>query len=418
MREYSLSHLSDQTLLHDLAGLVARDRVTTAELLAHIAEVDARRLWAPAGHPSMQAYCVEELHLSEDSARRRIHAANVAQRVPVILQALAEGRLSLSSVLLLGPWLTLENADDLIGAATHKTKYEIQQLIADRFPRLDVPAAVQAVGNSTPMTSSEQKCALERISVKSKAKESAVQGSSVEPLATERYALQLTMDQTTHDKLRHLQRRLSHRIPSGDLLQVFNWMLDLANRELDKTPKPRLNRRTGSANPRYISTDIKQVVRERDGDRCTFVSDTGRRCSARTFLEYDHIVPVARGGLATAENLRLRCPAHNRYAAECQFGTEFMNNKCKQARQTAAERKAIVATPEDDEQTHAGAATPVGGYEDVVPWLRQLGFTAAEARQAASHCESIPGAPLEQRVRVALSHLGPRAFRVQPVGVP
>ncbi|HYM80678.1 MAG TPA: hypothetical protein VEY91_04600 [Candidatus Limnocylindria bacterium] len=45
MFAYTLSHLSDQTLLRDLAALVARDRATTAALLAHIAEVDVRRLY-------------------------------------------------------------------------------------------------------------------------------------------------------------------------------------------------------------------------------------------------------------------------------------------------------------------------------------------------------------------------------------
>src|SRR5262245_17721856 len=145
MGTYSLSHLSDQTLLRDLAALVQRDRVTTAELLAHIGEVDARRLWAPAGYPSMLAYCVDELRLSEDSARKRIHAANTARRVPAILPALAEGLLQLSGVILLAPWLSPENANDLIGAATYKTKSEIQLLIADRFPRLDVPDTLQAI---------------------------------------------------------------------------------------------------------------------------------------------------------------------------------------------------------------------------------------------------------------------------------
>jgi hypothetical protein len=48
MRAYSLSHLSNQALLADLAALVAADRQTTAALLAHIAEVDARALYLPA----------------------------------------------------------------------------------------------------------------------------------------------------------------------------------------------------------------------------------------------------------------------------------------------------------------------------------------------------------------------------------
>ena len=68
MCTYSLSHLSDGALLRDLAALVAQDRATTARLLAHIAECDARRLYLPAAYPSMFAYCVHELRLSEDAA--------------------------------------------------------------------------------------------------------------------------------------------------------------------------------------------------------------------------------------------------------------------------------------------------------------------------------------------------------------
>ncbi len=58
MRNYSLTHVSDGELLRSLASLVARDRLTTAEVLAHIAEVDARKLYLPAAYPSMFAYCV------------------------------------------------------------------------------------------------------------------------------------------------------------------------------------------------------------------------------------------------------------------------------------------------------------------------------------------------------------------------
>ena len=61
MRDYTLAHLSDAVLLRELAVLAARDRETTAWLLAHIAEVDARKAYAPAGHASLFAYCVEEL---------------------------------------------------------------------------------------------------------------------------------------------------------------------------------------------------------------------------------------------------------------------------------------------------------------------------------------------------------------------
>src|SRR5512143_4345271 len=101
-----LSQLSDAVLLRDLTALVARDRLTTARILAHIAEVDARRLYAPAGYPSMFAFCVEELRLSEDAAYKRIRAARVARQFPALFEAVAEGRLHLTVVCLLAPHLT------------------------------------------------------------------------------------------------------------------------------------------------------------------------------------------------------------------------------------------------------------------------------------------------------------------------
>lgn len=53
---------------------------------------------------------------------------------------------------------------------------------------------------------------------------------------------------------------------------------------------------------------------------------------------------------------------------------------------------------------------------DVIPWLRQLGFSVAEARRAAARCEENPDASLEQRVRFALSCIGVRGTRFGPTG--
>ena len=91
MSKYTLTHLRDDVLLRDLSALIARDRFTTALLLAYIAEVDTRKLYVAAGHPSMFAYCTEHLHLSESAAYRRIAAARAAQRFPALFSAIAEG---------------------------------------------------------------------------------------------------------------------------------------------------------------------------------------------------------------------------------------------------------------------------------------------------------------------------------------
>ena len=156
MRAYSLSHVSDRELLHGLTSLVAQDRATTARLLAHIAEFDSRRLYLPAAFPSMFAYCVHELRLSEDAAYKRIQAARVARQFPIIFEALADGRLHLTAVGLLAPHLTPANAEELFAAAAYRTKAEIEELLATRFPRSEMLGLVETLPASPSTHPHEQ----------------------------------------------------------------------------------------------------------------------------------------------------------------------------------------------------------------------------------------------------------------------
>jgi hypothetical protein len=121
MARYSLEHLADDSLLDGLHALVAHDRATTAELLAHIGEVARRRLYARMGYPSMQAYCIRVLHLSEDAARKRVQVARKGWMYPEIFEAIADGRVHLSGMNLLIPFIDEENVLELIEAASNKT---------------------------------------------------------------------------------------------------------------------------------------------------------------------------------------------------------------------------------------------------------------------------------------------------------
>ncbi len=141
MKSYSLSHLSDEALGRDLRAAVSQERTSTAVVVAHIAEFDARKLYLPAAYPSMFAYCVGELRLSEDAAAKRLRVARAAQRFPGVLVALAEGRVHLGGLLLLAPYLAPENEAELIEAATHKTRAEIEHLLAERLGSTCPPAS-------------------------------------------------------------------------------------------------------------------------------------------------------------------------------------------------------------------------------------------------------------------------------------
>jgi hypothetical protein len=360
MKAYSLSHLDDHVLLHDLRALVAQDRTTTAAMLAHLAEVDTRKLYLPAAYASMYLYCVGELRLSEDAAFKRIRAARAARQCPAIFAAVADGSLNLSAIVMLAPYLTKENASELLSAAARKTRPELELLLANRFPQPDVATQVRAIMpavvavTQAPLAAPvmDLSCQLapgpvvynpEQAPTREQA--SGAPGMSfpprpkLTPLAPERFALQVTIGQATHDKLRRAQELLAHSLPSGDVAQVLDRALDelivvLERRRLAATDRPRARR--SAANKRYIPADVKRKVRKRDGDQCTFRSEAGRRCTERRFLEFDHTKPVARGGRSTVGGLRLRCRAHNQHEAERMFGKGFMGEKRQEARRKAA----------------------------------------------------------------------------------
>ena len=56
--------LSDAALLARVTALAERERQATAELIASLAELDARRLYLGAGYSSLFTYCTHVLHLS------------------------------------------------------------------------------------------------------------------------------------------------------------------------------------------------------------------------------------------------------------------------------------------------------------------------------------------------------------------
>ncbi|HYM81393.1 MAG TPA: hypothetical protein VEY91_08275, partial [Candidatus Limnocylindria bacterium] len=241
--------------------------------------------------------------------------------------------------------------------------------------------------------------------------EPVVPRAKVAPLSPQRFALQLTIGQDTYDKLQYAQALLSHQISAGEMAAVLDRALDALIHQLEKrkfaaTSRPHPSLRRSTVGKRHIPADVKRTVWERDGGQCTFVGAAGQRCPARTLLEFDHMDPVARGGQATVEKMRLRCRGHNQYGAECTFGAGFMSDQRQLARRTAAERRAQVAAQQSREAgARAKAAAEQAKERDVVPWLRRLGFRPDEVRHAAARCDTIPDAPLEERVRVALSYL-------------
>ena len=380
MDRYDLGHLPPAEIIRGADVLAASDRGTTAELVAHIAEIDAQRLYEGLGFESTYAYCLGRLRLSEDAAYKRIQVARVARKYRRLFKDLEEGRLNLSAVCLLAPHLKPDNVDELVAAVSRKTNAETRAWLENRVrPAISVPSpGVRQLKVPLPQL------AVQQVRAEMPAPATATPKPEPEPVGEPgpplEYQMTFTITSEDHERFRYAQALLSHAIPSGDVAAVFRRAIEAVIAECEKrkvsvTPPPRPKAR-GPVAGRHVPAEVRRAVWERDARRCTFVSPSGHRCDARRLLEFDHATPFARGGVSTVDGLRLRCRAHNQLEAERAFGRDFM------------QKKRAVADPEIESA------------------LRGLGCRAEEARRAAMHAAALGKGTIEDRLRGALQFLG------------
>ena len=153
----SLSRLSDDELLVRLSNALKQSRRVESVLVAHMAEVDARRLFAREASSSMFKYAIDMLHLSEAEAYLRIAAARASRRHPALLTMLDDGRLHLSGIGALAPYLTDANCEELLARGTHKTKRELPVLVAEIAPKPDVSAFIRKLAKRRETPASERR---------------------------------------------------------------------------------------------------------------------------------------------------------------------------------------------------------------------------------------------------------------------
>jgi hypothetical protein len=340
------ARLSDEALVARVLVLTKQSRHVTVELLVHLAELDRRKLYRGQGTGKLFPYCTEVLRLSEAAACNRIKAARAARKFPVVLDLLADGRVNLTTIRLLAPHLTAENHASVLGEAQGMTRRQVDKLVARLAPRPDVKPSIRRLPAPRDGDAARPPDVMQRdeaiSSVRSSASTTtpaATLGASsnmprpvpgahrpiVAPLSPNRYRLQITIEEDTHDDLRCLQDLMRREIPDGDPAAIVARALKLLRREAEKkafaaTSNPRSGR-TPNPGSRHIPASVSRAVWLRDEGQCAFVATNGRRCAERSYIEYHHAnEPYALGGEATVENISLRCRAHNVYESELIFG--------------------------------------------------------------------------------------------------
>ena len=381
MRERpDLKTISDDKLLRGLFEVLRQTRHDEADLIAHIAEVDARRLYARQATPSMFVWCTEVLHLSESEAYLRIAVARASRRHPVLLAMLGDGRLHLSGIERLAPHLTEKNRDALLKRAVHKSKRQIEQLVAELAPRPATPTTMRKLPTRRSLHATGGLVARAELrpagvgaaeggltvdGVASSAPELRPAGvvapgpcpngaahsnaelrpdgaaappvcgpkptRTPEAIGPARFRLHFDLDAEFRGELERLQALTRTAVPDGDLgkvirLAVTRELARLEARRFGKTKKPRKRLAQTDTRPksRHIPAAVRRFVEKRDGGRCTYRDRHGRRCTKRHDLEFHHRKPFGVGGDHSPEGLALMCRTHNALLAEQDFGKEKM----------------------------------------------------------------------------------------------
>jgi hypothetical protein len=235
---YRLVALKNSELLAGLSELVQRSNAITAEELAHLAELEDRMLHLELGFPSLFAYCVEALGMSEGAAGRRVAAARVCRRFPEVFERVARGDLHLSALCALSTHLNPANASELFEACRRRTRRQIDELLAARFPRPDVREQIRRLpvrgheaaggGKIVPDHSGDSSEALHeparRIDIRPHFE--APRRRELEALSADRFGVRFSADAELCELIERARALASHRLPKRDLASLMRLVLE------------------------------------------------------------------------------------------------------------------------------------------------------------------------------------------------
>lgn len=306
-----------------------------ADFLVALADFDARRVWLKLGYSSLFVFLHRHLGLSKGASHFRKVAAELVQRFPEVIDPLRDGRLCITSVVELARVITLENRAEVLPRFFHASKQEAKAVAADIrpadvVPRREVVTVVStsaSLATNPPLPTETPPSAPLPVAIRQNGAEvrpvellrqaAAPRPSQIEPLSADARRLHVTVSKRFLEKLEVAKAALSHSHPGAGAEAILEAGLDLlierAARRKGIVSRPRSQPpKSEKAAPRAIPAAVSREV----------------------WI----VIPVARGGRSTVENLRLLCARHNDLAARHVFGDDWMDQFTLRAGRSAEER--------------------------------------------------------------------------------
>ena len=320
-----------------------------------VAEVERRDLYARWGYSSLTDYCISHLGYCESKAWRRVCAARVISRFPVVYELLETEQLTFSAVIAVATTLTPQNKTELLKRIVGKSQSEVKRVVAEYRPPQKIPDQARPtvvvkcvpvpkelpVAGASPVGAGEP--ALPKVGEIPPRSEGKKSSSDERPPQQAisyvgMYDIRFAGDEELLELMKWMRSHLSGRYPRGASYQeMFKHALRYVREREDpaRRAERRQQRQEKQKSPkktapkpkrtRHIPVKEQDTVWVRDKGQCAYVGPGGKRCNSTRNLQIDHYpIPYARGGPNAASNLRLLCRKHNRFTAEEVYGRQHM----------------------------------------------------------------------------------------------
>jgi hypothetical protein len=281
----NIRELKDENLLIHTKKLVVEERAKTLEVIESLQEIYDRRLHSKCGFKSMHEYLVNELKYSDGSAYRRLSAMKLTQDLPEVKQSIADGKISLSTAAAVQSFFNKvatpkEQKLEILSKLEGASKLTCEKELAKLSPEIKVPEELMTV----------------------------------------------VLDEELKSLIAEFRELSCDSNPNNMVLlkKVFTTAIKQLKKSEKASPE-KLEETTNNKDSRYIPEKMKRIIYKRAHAQCEYADQkTKRRCTARHYLEVDHIIPHALGGETTLDNLQLLCRAHNQFRARQIYGKEKM----------------------------------------------------------------------------------------------
>ena len=129
-----LRSLSAEQVLAGTRRCAGEEREALLKFLLYLSEVERRRLYEVANKRTLWEFLEESLGFTVCETRLRFHSAKLLLRFPIVAEYLADGRLSMTTLVVMKDHLTSANVRDECEKASGKSKAHVERQVAEKVP--------------------------------------------------------------------------------------------------------------------------------------------------------------------------------------------------------------------------------------------------------------------------------------------